>query len=190
MRLDGVDQFSDPIPQAGHGSLGRLSQQGLQFRECLFDGVEVRTIWRQEHQPRTGGLDQRLRRWSFVTGQIIEDDDVTGFQCRDKHLTDIGLEPRAIDRPIDDQRRDHSGVAQACDQRRRLAMTVRDCHPQPLTFGAASVCARHIGRGPCFIDEDETCRIKIELLVKPTLALLQNVRTALLYRVARLFLRV
>jgi hypothetical protein len=52
------------------------------------------------------------------------------------------------------------------------------------------VCARHIGRGPCFIDEDEAGRIKIELLIKPTLALLQNVRAALLYRVACLFLRV
>lgn len=190
MGLDEVNQFCDPVPQAGHGSLGRLSQQCLQFRECLLDGVEIRTVWRQEHQPRTGGLDQRLCRRAFVAGKVVEDDDVTWFQCRDKHLADIGLEPRAIDRPIDDQRRNHSGVAQARDQRRRLAVTVRDCHPQPLTFGASSVGARHIGRRPCFIDEDEAGRIKIELLVKPTLALLQNVRTALLYRVACLFLRV
>jgi len=95
----------------------------------------------------TGGLDQRFGRRSFVAGKVVENDDVTRFQGRDKHLADIGLEPRAINRPIDDQRRNRSGVAQTGDQRRRLAMTVRDCQPQPLSFWCiVRVCAPYWSR--------------------------------------------
>lgn len=50
--------------------------------------------------------------------------------------------------------------------------------------------AGHVGRGPCFVDEHEPRRIKIELLVEPPLTELQDVWACLLYRVASLFLRV
>lgn len=50
--------------------------------------------------------------------------------------------------------------------------------------------ARHVRRGPGFVDEDELGGIEIQLAVKPALALLQDIGPALLYRVASLFLRV
>ena len=69
-------------------------------------------------------------------------------------------------------------------------MAMREAHPQPLAFGATAVAAGHIGRGPGFVDEDELGRIKVQLIIEPLLALFQDVRTDLLYRVASLFLRV
>ena len=50
--------------------------------------------------------------------------------------------------------------------------------------------ARHVGRRPSLVDEDETLRVESGLAIEPVLAPLQNVRPVLLGRVRRLFLRV
>jgi len=47
--------------------------------------------------------------------------------------------------------------------------------------------ARHVGGGPRLVDEDELSWIEVQLFIEPALALLQDVGTALLYRVASLF---
>jgi len=47
--------------------------------------------------------------------------------------------------------------------------------------------ARHVGRWPGFVDEDEAVRVKIDLAVKPVLALSQDVGARLLDRVCSLF---
>lgn len=50
--------------------------------------------------------------------------------------------------------------------------------------------AGHVGGGPGLVNEDELSRIEVELFIEPALALFQDVGTALLYRMASLFLRV
>jgi hypothetical protein len=47
--------------------------------------------------------------------------------------------------------------------------------------------ARHVGGSPRFVNEDELLGIEVQLVVEPTLALLQDVGAALLYRMASLF---
>ena len=69
-------------------------------------------------------------------------------------------------------------------------MAVRKAHSQALSFPRASVRARHVRRSPGFVDEDELGRIKVQLIIEPALALLQEIGAVLLYRVASLFLRV
>jgi hypothetical protein len=49
------------------------------------------------------------------------------------------------------------------------------------------MAARHVGRGPGFVDEDEAGRIKIELALEPLLAPLQDVGMALFAGVRSLF---
>lgn len=39
MGLDEVDQFSDPIPQGGHGSLAAFAVRPS-VSECLFEGLK------------------------------------------------------------------------------------------------------------------------------------------------------
>lgn len=46
---------------------------------------------------------------------------------------------------------------------------------------------RRVRGRPGFIDEDELGGIKVQLIVEPALALLQEIGAALLYRVASLF---
>jgi hypothetical protein len=76
------------------------------------------------------------------------------------------------------------------DQRGRLAVTVREAHPQALAPGAAAMAAGHIGRGPGFVDEHEPLGIEIKLAIEPFMPLAQDVGAVLLDRMASLFLRV
>ncbi|KTR81619.1 hypothetical protein NS277_16405 [Novosphingobium barchaimii] len=69
-------------------------------------------------------------------------------------------------------------------------MAVREAHPQPLAFRAATVTAGHVGGGPGLVDEHEAFGFEVDLAVEPVPALPQDVGTVLLDRVAGLFLRV
>lgn len=102
----------------------------------------------------------------------------------------IGFEPVTVDRAIQHHRRNHAGHAEAGDQCRGLGVTMREAHPQPLTFGTAAMAAGHVDGCPCFIDKDKALGLQIELTVEPVLPLPQNVGQVLLDGVRSLFLRV
>src|SRR3954454_10209917 len=57
-------------------------------------------------------------------------------------------------------------------------------------FGHPAAPARHVGRGPGLVDEDEARGIEVELALEPGLAPLQDVGAVLLGRLRRLFLSV
>ena len=67
-------------------------------------------------------------------------------------------------------------------------MSVWNAGAQPLSFGRTPVLARHIGRGPGLVDEDELLGIEIELTVEPSLALFLYVCPVLLAGMGGLFL--
>ena len=119
-----------------------------------------------------------------------DDDDVARPQGRGEYIVDMGLEPFAVDRAVQNHRRDHAVQAEAGDQRRRLPVAVRNRHPQAFTPGAAPLGACHVRRGPRLVYEDEPRGIEIGLRFEPRPTLLQDVGPILLDRVAGLFLRV
>jgi len=69
-------------------------------------------------------------------------------------------------------------------------MAVGHAGLEALASGGATMAAGHLGRCPRLIDEHQPGRIEIELTIKPGLSPDQDVRTALLVRVRRLFLSV
>jgi len=69
-------------------------------------------------------------------------------------------------------------------------MPPRDADPQPLPFRSAPAQARHVGRSACFVDEDEPRRVELELVLKPVLAPLQDIRPVLLRGMGGLFFTV
>lgn len=50
--------------------------------------------------------------------------------------------------------------------------------------------ARHVGRRPSLVDEHQSVRVKVELVIEPVLALPQDVGALLLDGMGSLFLRV
>ncbi len=81
-------------------------------------------------------------------------------------------------------------AAQGGDEGGRLPVPMRDLRPEALTARRPAIGARHVRLGPGLIDEDQPCRIEVDLVVEPRPSSLQDVRTVLLTGVRGLFLRV
>lgn len=122
--------------------------------------------------------------------EVVHQDDVDVFQRWHENLLDLGLECFAVDGAVEHQRRDDAGRAQAGDEGRRFPISMRHAHAQSLAPRASASTARHIGRCPVFVDEDEAFGVKIELAIKPVLSVLQDVRPILFCGVRGLFFHV
>src|SRR3546814_2443324 len=85
--------MSDSIREFRVGSGVCFSQDGLEFREGVFDRIEVGTIWRKEQHARAGCFDCLAGSHGFVSWQIVEDDDVARTQRWRQNLLGIGGEP-------------------------------------------------------------------------------------------------
>ena len=53
-----------------------LAQPGLDFREAVFDWVQVWAVWRQVKQSCPNGTDKFADTGHFVAGKIIHDDNI------------------------------------------------------------------------------------------------------------------
>jgi hypothetical protein len=78
----------------------------------------------------------------------------------------------------------------ARDEGRRFPMAVRHAHAQPVAARHPPISARHVGRGPGLVDENEAFGIEVGLSLEPVLPSLHDVRTLLFAGVRGLFLRV
>ncbi len=124
-----------------------------------------------------------------MAGEVVHDHDVAGAQGRHQDVRDIGLEPVAVDRPVENHWRDHAVEAEARHQRRGLAVAMREPHAEPLAPWAAPVAPRHVRGRPAFVDEHEFLGVEIGLRLEPGAALPQDVCAVLLNRMPGLFSR-
>ena len=81
------------------------AQDGLEFREAEFDGIEIRTVRREKSQRGAGRFDRAADVVAAMRREIVENNDVTGPKCGHEDLRDIGRNTAMIDRPIDHARR-------------------------------------------------------------------------------------
>lgn len=88
----------------------RRAHERLQFREGLFDGIEVGTVGRQQPQLGAYGFDRSADLGLFVDGEIIEDDHVAGPERGDQDLFDVGEKADVIDGTVE-----HGGRVDAVD---------------------------------------------------------------------------
>jgi hypothetical protein len=93
---------ADAFPGSLDGSLGGLSEQGLELGEDLLDRIEVGAVGRQEEQFCTDRADGTAHSFAFVAAEIVNDDDVARLQRWHQHLLDISQEALAIDWTVDD----------------------------------------------------------------------------------------
>ncbi len=99
------------IPIVFRSQSSGLSEQRLEFREDVLDRIKVGAVGRKMKQLSAGGLS---------AAEIVHPDDIARFQFQDKILIDIGLESRAVDRPVDDHRRNHAGQPKLRGEGRRF----------------------------------------------------------------------
>lgn len=151
-------------------------------------GFEVGTVGRQVEQAGAGGLDRVTHASGLVGGQVVHDDDVAGLECRHQHLFDIGEKHIAVHGAIVDEGRGHARQPQRTGEGRCFPMAVWHACPAAFAAWRSSAQARHLGRQPGFVDEDQLRRIEIELAVEPGAPALQDVRAILLQCMCGLFL--
>ena len=83
-----IDKCADSFPGGFLGSCCGISHEVLQLGKDLLYGVDVGAIWRQEQDFCASRPDRSADGRSFVTAEIIEDDDVAWRQCRDHRFLD------------------------------------------------------------------------------------------------------
>src|SRR5689334_19218568 len=77
----------------------RAAKVLLEFAEGRLDRSEVRRIGRQILELAADLGKQGLNFGPFVATEVIEDDDLAGLEDRDQHLSDVGDEGLAVERP-------------------------------------------------------------------------------------------
>ncbi len=102
--------------------------------------------------------------WRVATGEFGHEE--AGY---------VGEERIGIHRSIEHPWRDHTGEAPPGCKGGRLPVTKGDPGAQALASLAAAMPPRHVGAGPGFVDENQSCRIEVELAIEPLFTLLQGV---------------
>ena len=160
MRLKAIEGLTDELPETLAGPLGGLAQRRLEFGEGLFDRVEVWAVGRQIDELSALCSDRLGDTGSFVTGKIVEHDDVVGPQGWRQHLLDISPEALAVNGAVEDAGRGDPTGPQTGHQRRHLPMPVRHRGEQSQPTAGSAIAACHIGGGPSLVEEDQVVGIE------------------------------
>ena len=136
-RQCGGDQIADLVEGTWSGG----PEECFEFREGLFDGIEVGTIRREKSQARTGLLNRGADLGLFVSGEIVEHDDIARAQRGPQDLLDVGAEGVIVDRAIEHRRRGQRRGAKCRDDRVRLPVAAWRVIPNARPAQAPGVAA-------------------------------------------------
>lgn len=173
--------------QIVEGARGRLAQVGLEFGERLFDGVEIRAVGGQVAHARSASRDQFHDRGGLVDAQVVEDDDIAGFELWAKHLAHIDREDFGIGGARDQEGRIDPLPAQRGDKGGGLPVAVRHGSDAALPPETASVQTRQLGVERGLIDENQPPVVPARLVPAPPGPGESDIRPLLLGGVRRFF---
>jgi hypothetical protein len=142
---------------------------------------------RQKEQLGAGVSDALAYLFTFVTAEIVEDDDVSGTQGGHQHHIDIGQEVDSVDRSVEDARRGDAIAAQGGQKSQRPPVPMGRLADQPLPACSPAAQRRHVGRNPGLIDEYEALGRDPGLIAAPLTASARHLGAVLLGRERSLF---
>lgn len=135
------------------------AKEGLQFREGLFDRIEVRAVGWQKLEPGPDLFDGRPDFRLLVDVEIVHDDDVAGPQRRHQDLFDVREKTRLVDRPVEDAGRGEAVQAQGGEDRMRLPVPEGRAIDESRAPRTPSVEPQEIGRHAAFIEKHVARRV-------------------------------
>lgn len=124
---------------------------------------------------------------AFVATEVVHDNDVAGLQRGHEDLRHVGKKTLTVDRPVEHARSRDAVMAQTCEKRQRLPVTMWNLRDQPLAAGRTPMRTGHVGFGPGFVDEDQTLGIELSLMPPPSQPPAGNVGPILLAGVQAFF---
>jgi hypothetical protein len=178
-RREKCQRACDELADLVEGARSEGTEERFQFREDLFNGIEIRAVGRQKPEACAHLFDRIADLRLFVHGEVIEDDDITGPQCRRQHLLDVGTEAPVIDRPIEDGRcRDRVGT-QGGDDGVRFPVSARRVVVQARAARTPPEAAQQIGRDTALVHKHILTGVVQRQPVAPLSTLRRDVRASL-----------
>jgi len=147
----------------------------LELGENLLDGVQIWGIFRQEEEFGACGTYGSANGLSFMTAEIVHDDDVAGSQGWDEKLLDIDLKRLAVDRAVEEPWGVDAIMAERGEEGHGLPAAIGDLGPEPRAARRPSPERRHVGLGPGLIEEDQAAGFNPVLIGRPLRAPPRNV---------------
>ena len=175
------------IPERVDVAQGSAAKERLEFREELFDRIEVWRVRRQVANRGARGFDSFTDASDLVTGQVVGDDHIAGAEGGAEELPHVREEAGAIHGPVEDQRGRHRVTAQGGDESGGLPVPVGRGPATAFAPGRAAPGGRHRGVDPGFVDEHQPSGIPTTLVVLPLMTCLLHVGAFLLAGVQRFF---
>ena len=164
---EGVNDAADGVPQGLDGACCGLSQECLEFREGLLDGIEVGRIGWKIVQRGTGRFNQFSDAIDLVTWEIVHHDDVAVRQCWRQYLSHVHQKGVAVHGTVQHEGRGHTVLAQGAHECRRLPMAARNMGMASFSDRRATMKPGHIRRCARFIQKDQTRGVAGRLPVLP-----------------------
>jgi len=158
---------ADSATESFDCSLGGLAQMRFHLAEAQFDRIEVRRILRQISQARAHRFDCLAHANDLVSREIVHDDGIAASERRGQTLLNICDEGWPVHRPVDDEGRDHSIVAQAGYEGDGLPMAMRCVTDQSNTPWTSTVESHHLRAGGGLVDKHQSRWVKRALLSNP-----------------------
>ena len=133
---------------------------GLEFGEGHLDGIEVGAISRQEQEPATALLQGLCRAWTFVGGQVVEDDNRPRIKRRSQLRFDIGVESRAVHCAVDHPWRDQGVLRQTGNERLSTPLAEGCSAIEPFPDRRSPTQPREVCLDRRFVDENQPVRLR------------------------------
>src|SRR5208283_5875495 len=147
LRTEFGGEGTDPARETRNGSLGCFSQMRFEFAERHLDRIEVRRIFGEVTQFRTGRFNHLAHTGNLVHREAVHHHDVAALEGGNETMFKIGHEGYCIYWSIQHEGCDHRTTAQAGDEGDRLPMPVRYMVGQPKATRAAAAKPHHGGVG-------------------------------------------
>lgn len=154
-RLEARQRRADGVPKHIARATARFPEDRFQFPKCVFDRIQIGTVFRQKPEARPDVFNRTAHRRALVTRQVVQDDDVPGGQRRDEDLLDVGEEARAINRAIKHGRRGEARHAKRSEKRRRMPAPVGRMIGYPGAVETTPIPPHQVGPHATFIEKHQ-----------------------------------
>ena len=148
----------------------------FELGENLFDGIEIRAVWRQKQQVGSGRADRLANGLVFVTSEIVHHHHIARLECRNPFMFDIGSEDVAIHRAIEYSRRVDPVMSQGGNEGRGIPVAEGGSAWQVVTLWCPAPDRHYVRLHPGFVNEHETARVDPMLVALPALPATFHVR--------------
>ena len=132
----------------------------FEIGEGHLDVIEIGAISRQEQEPAAALLQGLCRAWTFVGGQVVEDDNRPRIKRRSQLRLDIGGESRAVHCAVDHPWRAQGVLRQTGTERLSTPLAEGCSAIEPFPDRRSPTQPREVCLDRRFIDENQPVRLR------------------------------